>query len=157
MTGGFQIHALVAALACLLLAAVVTDLRARVIEHWTVIAIAALAPAYWWLSGYTLWPQIAAQLALAGIAVMIFGFIWTRGWMGGGDVKLIGALALWLPLPAFFVMLWVMALAGGVLTLVVLISRRLRESTGRPQVPYGVAIAVGGLWVIAEPYLNQFA
>lgn len=157
MTGGFLDHALVAALACLLLAAVVTDLRARVIEHWTVIAIAGLAPVFWWVSGHALWPTVAAQLALAGIALMIFGFVWTRGWMGGGDVKLIAALALWLPLGPFVIMLWVMAIAGGVLTLAVIVARRLRESTGRPQIPYGVAIAVGGLWVIAQPYLNQFA
>lgn len=157
MTGGFTIHALTAALAALLVAAVVTDLRARVIENWTVATIALLAPLWWWAQGMAPWPDVAWQLLLALVVLAIFVAVWRTGKMGGGDVKLIAALALWLPLAPFFLMLWIMAVAGGVLTIAVLVARRLRAPTGPAQVPYGVAIAVGGLWVMSEPYLNHFA
>jgi prepilin peptidase CpaA len=79
------------------------------------------------------------------------------GWMGGGDVKLLGALALWLPLVPLMRMLFAMSLLGGVLTLIVVAVHRLRKLKTSPEVPYGVAIASAGLWVIGELYLNQFA
>jgi prepilin peptidase CpaA len=50
-----------------------------------------------------------------------------------------------------------MSIAGGLLTLVVLLVHRLRKKEGRPEVPYGVAIAIGGLAILAQRFLNQFA
>ena len=47
--------------------------------------------------------------------------------------------------------------AGGVLTLIVVGLHQLRKKTGRPEVPYGVAIAVGGMWLLAQRFLNHFA
>jgi prepilin peptidase CpaA len=51
----------------------------------------------------------------------------------------------------------VMSLAGGVLTLVVLAIHRFQKKEGRPEIPYGVAIAIGGLAILAQRFLNQFA
>ena len=48
-------------------------------------------------------------------------------------------------------------IAGGVLTLIVLIEHKLKKIEGRPEVPYGVAIAFGGLWLLAQRFLNHFA
>ena len=64
--------------------------------------------------------------------------------MGGGDVKLAAALALWFSPGDTLQFLVLMSLAGGVLTLVVWSCTALRKSEGRPEVPYGVAIAFGG-------------
>ena len=50
-----------------------------------------------------------------------------------------------------------MSLLGGVLTLVVVAVHRLRKASASPEIPYGVAIACAGLWVIGEQYLNRFA
>jgi len=50
-----------------------------------------------------------------------------------------------------------MSIAGGLLTLIVLIDHKLRKNQGRPEVPYGVAIAFGGLWLLAQRFLNHFA
>ena len=50
-----------------------------------------------------------------------------------------------------------MSIAGGVLTVLALIVHRLRKREGRPEIPYGVAIAFGGLAILAQRYLNQFA
>jgi prepilin peptidase CpaA len=76
--------------------------------------------------------------------------------MGGGDVKLAAALALWFSPVSILKFLVLMSLAGGVLTLAVLAWHRARNREGRPEVPYGVAIAFGGLAILAQRFLNQF-
>ena len=50
-----------------------------------------------------------------------------------------------------------MSIAGGVLTLIVMTEHKLKKNGGRPEVPYGVAIAFGGLWLLAQRFLNHFA
>ena len=150
-------HALLAILALLLLIAAVTDLKARIIANHLNLAIALLAPAYWWASGLSPWPDMALQAALGVTVFAVFAGLFAMGWMGGGDVKLLGALALWLPLVPLMRMLFAMSLLGGVLTLIVVAVHRLRKVKTSPEVPYGVAIASAGLWVIGELYLNQFA
>jgi prepilin peptidase CpaA len=87
--------------------------------------------------------------------------------MGGGDVKLAAALALWFSPASTVKFLVIMSLAGGLLTVVVLIlhrrkSREIASDDGekeivKPEVPYGVAIAIGALWILAQRFLNQFA
>jgi prepilin peptidase CpaA len=150
-------HALLGLLAILLLVAAATDLRSRTIGNGLNLVIAGLAPAYWWASGMALWPEIAVQLAVSGCVFAFFAGLFAMGWMGGGDVKLLAALALWLPLLAMTKLLVGMSLAGGVLTLAFVGLHRLRKLRTSPEIPYGVAIAGAGLWVIGERYLNQFA
>jgi prepilin peptidase CpaA len=150
-------HALLAILALLLLIAAVTDLKARIIANRLNLAIALLAPAWWWASGLAPWPDMALQAALGLIVFAIFAGLFALGWMGGGDVKLLGALALWLPWVPLMRMLFAMSVLGGVLTLIVVAVHRTRKLKTSPEVPYGVAIASAGLWVIGELYLNQFA
>ena len=149
--------ALLAILAVLLLFAAVTDLKARIIANRLNLAVALLAPAYWWAIGLMPWPDMAMQAALGVAVFAIFAGLFALGWMGGGDVKLLGALALWLPLVPLLRMLIAMSVLGGVLTLIVIAVHRFRKLETSPEVPYGVAIAAAGLWVIGEPYLNQFA
>ena len=55
-----------------------------------------------------------------------------------------------------FALLFIMSVAGGALTLAMLIRHRLARKTERLEIPYGVAIAFGGLWLISERFLNQF-
>jgi prepilin peptidase CpaA len=50
-----------------------------------------------------------------------------------------------------------MSIAGGVLTLGLLAWHRARKLEGRPEIPYGVAIAFGGLAILTQRFLNQFA
>jgi prepilin peptidase CpaA len=157
MTGGIFTHVLVAVLGCLLLVAVFTDLKSRTIEHWTNGAIALLAPLYWWSLGYALWPDVAIQIGIALGVFAVFAAIYATGAMGGGDVKLLGALALWLPILPLLDMLFIMAIAGGVITIIAIVVHKIRKMQDKIEVPYGVAIAVGGLWVMSEQYLNQFA
>lgn len=143
-------------LAALLVVAAVVDLRKREIPHWVVIAVAALALPFWWSSGLALWPEIALQLGVAAIVFAFFAFAFMRGWMGGGDVKLLSALVLWLPWQAVVALLVIMSFAGGALTLATVLHHRMKKAGGVPEIPYGVAIAFAGLWLIGQRFLNQF-
>ena len=148
--------ALCAALGLLLLIAAYTDIRSRIIPNPLNAAIALMAPLFWWAQGLSPWPDMAVQLAL-GIGVFaLFAGLFSLGLMGGGDVKMIGALALWLPLFDVVRMLVITALAGGVVTLAVLLLHRLRRAGGAPEVPYGVAIAFAAAVCLGERYLYQF-
>lgn len=157
MNGGFTVVALLGALAFLLLAAAFTDIRSRTIANGVSGLIAGLAPLFWWSTGLSPWPGMAIQIGLGVAVFALFAGAFALGMMGGGDVKLLGALALWLPLVALVQMLLVMALAGGALTLALLVVHRVRRSKAALEIPYGVAIAFAGLWAVTERYLNQFA
>ena len=146
-------YGLLAALAIALLVAAVTDLRHRTISNWLSGGIALAAPLFWWASGLPLWPDIAWQLGIAVAAFAVLAGLFALGQMGGGDVKLLTALALWIaPLP-FLRLIVVMALVGGVLTLIAGGWNLMRRQRGRIAVPYGVAIATAGLWVLGTNYL----
>ena len=143
-------------LALMLLAASWCDLRSRTIPNGLNLAIALLALPFWWASGLALWPDAALQ---AGVAALVFGAFagaFALGAMGGGDVKLIAGVALWLPWQAVLALLVLMSRAGGALTLAMLIRKRLARHEAKLEIPYGVAIAFGGLWLIGQRFLYQF-
>lgn len=115
------------------------------------------------------WQNVLIHLA-AGSAMLLVGiFMFSMGWLGGGDAKLLAAGALWIgfdQLPQFLVYV---GLSGGLLAVVVLAYRksptstlvsahlpgwaeRLRTKGGG--IPYGIAIAVGALVVF--PSTNLF-
>ncbi len=148
---------LLGALAVLLLVAAVIDVRTFTISNRLNAAVALLAPVYWWSIGLPLWPGAAIQVGVALIVFLLLAGAFYAGMMGGGDVKLAAALALWFSPASTLKFLVFMSIAGGVLTLVVLGLHRLRKKTGRPQIPYGVAIAFGGLCILAQRFLNHFA
>ena len=166
MTNFGMTELLLAALAIILVVMAVIDVRTFTISNRLNATVALLAPLYWWSIHLPLWPDIAIQI---GVAAAVFGLLaitFVIGMMGGGDVKLAAALALWFSPASTVKFLVIMSLAGGVLTIIVLIAHRLRpgkiknsdgETGGKPEIPYGVAIAVGALWILAQRFLNQFA
>ena len=117
----------------------------------------ALAPLYWWSTHLALWPGVASHVAVAIGVFLLLALAFQIGVMGGGDVKLAAALALWFSPIGTLRFLVYMSLAGGILTLVVVAHHRLRSREGRPEIPYGVAIAIGALAILAQRFLNQFA
>lgn len=147
---------LIALLALLLVSAGIEDVRRREIANWKNGAIALLAPVWWWSNGAQIWPDVAVQLAVAALIFALFCVAFHFGQMGGGDVKMIGALSLWLPAVPLVGMLMVMSIVGGALTLILVAERRLRRRRTAVEVPYGVAIAIAGLLSLREPLLNQF-
>jgi prepilin peptidase CpaA len=146
-------------LAALLVAAAWGDIRRFTIPNRLNAAIALLAIAYWWGAQFTL-ALVGIQLALAVVVFLIFAAAFAAGMMGGGDVKMLAALALWLRPVELVTMLVVMSLIGGVLTLLLLVRHRLLHREGQPEIPYGVAISIAAglsFTFFYEPILNQFA
>jgi prepilin peptidase CpaA len=139
-----------------MIAAAISDLRSRTISNELNAAMALLAIPFWIVSGLTLWPDIAIQFGAAFAVFLAFAGLFAIGAMGGGDVKMIGAVMLWIPLPLFMPTLFVMAIGGGMLSAVMLIHMKLRPSDKPVEVPYGVAIAAAGLWALHQQYFNQF-
>ena len=148
---------LLAVLALLLVVAAVIDVRTYTISNRLNLAVASIAPLYWLSSGLPLWPGVAIQLALGAGVFALFAIAFYVGMMGGGDVKLAAAIALWFPPAATLGFLVYMSLAGGIVTLVVVALHKLRSKEGKPEIPYGVAIAIGALAILAQRFLNQFA
>ena len=81
-------------------------------------------------------------------------FMFGRGWMGGGDIKLLAASALWFDLSDGWKLLVAVAIAGGMETLISHAASPAalagRRSAARPcccggarAIPYGIAIALG--------------
>jgi prepilin peptidase CpaA len=115
------------------------------------------------------WSDFLVHLGV-GFTLFLIGAILfaTRIW-GGGDAKLLPAVALWVGLVGQPRFLLVMACAGGLLGVVALIVRRLPLTVPKPltawresfvmsgQVPYGIAIAAAGIdWWVAD-MLPRFA
>jgi prepilin peptidase CpaA len=153
---GVIANLVVAILAAMLIVAAVGDLRTRIIPNWLNAAIALLAIPFWWLTGLAFWPEVAAQIAVASILFALFALAFRFGMIGGGDVKLVAAIALWLPLGAVVKLLVIMSIAGGALSLAMLARQRFGKEKAAPEVPYGVAISFAGIWLIGERILNQF-
>jgi prepilin peptidase CpaA len=145
-------YGLLAALAIALLIAAFTDLRSRQIGNWLNGAIALGAPLFWWASGLSLWPDVAAQIGVALAAFVVLAGLFALRAMGGGDVKLLTALALWIEPASFLKLIVIMALLGGVLTILFAGWHVIRGRKGRLAIPYGVAIASAGLWVLSTRY-----
>lgn len=96
---------------------------------------------------------------LAAFVVLFFGFaLFSCGLLGGGDAKLLAAAGLWFGWPALIPFLVFTTLAGGVLAIamklwkMVEIERDVSETNWlkrwlsfKMDLPYGVAIAAGGI------------
>jgi prepilin peptidase CpaA len=159
---------LTGAIATILLAAALHDVLARTVPNWMSIALAATGVVASALNG-----RLITSLLVGAFVFTLSGLCWKRGWLGGGDVKLFGAAAIAVPPMTVAPFVVAVALAGGVLSLVYLalghlipapvqlrpvgrpvglLSRamrleRWRLSRGGP-LPYAVAIAAGGLFVL---------
>lgn len=156
MTIGTPEIILLGLLAILLLFGAVTDWQRRSIDNWLTGTIALAAPLYWWAVGLGWWPDIALQLGIASIVLAIGIGLFAVGAMGGGDVKLLGGLALWFPGLVMLRLSIIMSIVGGILTLLMLVRHKISKSETPLEVPYGIAISLAGLWVIYERNLNQF-
>ena len=147
----------------LILAASLHDIATRTIPDSLVLALAAAGLFTAVLDG-----RVFGALLAAGGIFVVSALCWRRGWMGGGDVKLLGAAALGMPPNAVLTFAAAVALAGGLLAVLYLVARRFvpaptslrpcgllaraarverwRISRGGP-LPYACAIAAGVLFV----------
>jgi prepilin peptidase CpaA len=113
------------------------------------IAVAALAAMAFEGPIVGVWQNVALFVAVLAVGTLLFD----RGWMGGGDIKLLAASALWFDLATGWRLLVAIAIAGGLETLVLMGLRRMPwPAAARDKVlllrrgeaiPYGIAIALG--------------
>lgn len=142
-------------LTVLLVLVIFWDMRSYVIPNWiNGVILLAYLPACYFMKLPLVEPLIAVAIML-GIGLLVFA----TGIMGGGDVKLLTALTIWLGLgrqPLEFLVY--VALLGGVLTIFLWLSRYLVRifwrknlpiflSKGAP-IPYGIAIAAAFLLML---------
>ncbi|HUZ63722.1 MAG TPA: A24 family peptidase [Acetobacteraceae bacterium] len=147
-----------------LLAAALHDVAARTVPNWMPLALAGLGATLRLASG-----QLPQALAVSGAVFVVATLCWRCGFLGGGDVKLLGAGALVVPPGAVGGFLLLTSLAGGVLALGYLALAPLlpHPATARPALlaarvlraeqyrirrrfplPYAVAIAAGALTLL---------
>lgn len=96
-----------------------------------------------------------------GAATLVLGvFMFSRGWLGGGDAKLLAATVLWVGPTNLLSYIIMVSLIGGALAFAILIYRGLvlpswitsqgwamRLHDKSSGIPYGIALAGAGLWI----------
>lgn len=146
---------------CLVTYAIILLLAAW--RDWQTLQIADVFPlmiigafGVWAAGGYVGGRTSAAEIALAAVVALVLLVVgaaaFAAGVLGGGDVKLLAVAGLFAGPAHVVAFLLVVALAGGALALAVLadvrVGPRTVDDTGLSRrLPYGPAIAAGGLWV----------
>lgn len=146
---------LIALLAAALTAAAIEDAVRLRISNATCLVVLVAAIVAMALQGFplALWQNLVVFVVLLALGTAVFA----SGKVGGGDVKLLACLGLWVNLSAA---LWLVAsifLAGGVIALIYLavgVVRRSRrrddgKRLGQGQIPYGLAIVAGAALIFA--------
>jgi prepilin peptidase CpaA len=138
-----------------LLLAALSDVARRTIPNFIpiVVAIAFVAAICAAPASFDLWPAIFACVGVFGIGTAMFAL----NWLGGGDVKLLAAATLWSGIDMLDQLLLVTAVIGGAIGLLVWLWAGISRlclpgaqlAATAPSVPYGVAIACGGMSVLA--------
>ena len=150
-----------------LLFATAYDVAARIVPNGVSAIVAAAGIGLNALDG-----QLAAALTGGGLVFAATWQLWRRGWIGGGDVKLLTACALLVRPASVPELILTTALAGGVLALVYIAAARLLPRTLPPRpshrlgriwraeqrrirrglsLPYACAIAAGAGLTLCAP------
>ena len=139
-------------------AAAIFDLRSFKIPNGLIAAMLGAWLVAVLLTGVPV--EDAAQSALLGLGLLAIGVIlFSRGWLGAGDGKLISATSLYVGVQGLSSFAMATALAGAVLAIILIMFRRMPVPSplaGQSWVtdlharigvmPYGVAIAAGAIY-----------
>lgn len=152
-----DLHVILTALVGLIFAVALVDACLSDLRHFRIANRDSLAIAgAFALAAPAAGMDIQGGLIHAGAAVLVFAvatFLYTRGVWGGGDVKLVAAVALMTGFAGLSRFLMVMTLVGGGLAIVALVAKRWpaclpggwgQRMASAGHVPYGIAIAAGG-------------
>ena len=158
----YALSALVFIYPALVILGGVYDLMTMRIPNWISIALIVAFVPVALVVGLT-WQETAMALGLAGLALIVGIALFAFRLLGGGDAKILAASTAWVGLSGLLPFLLITAVAGGALSLLLLLARKWvvllplsmpswleRLTTPKGDVPYGVAIAIGA--VLAFPY-----
>lgn len=154
--------------AVVMVVAAFEDFRRLTIPNLLPILLCAVWPVYLAAA-----PSLYGAVAAIGCALAVFSVgavLFARGWLGGGDVKLLSAATLWAGSAGTPALLMLTGVLGGVLALFLLLpfgnhmAAAARGMLGQPPVPtergfaipvpYGVAIAGAALIVVLSPHIG---
>ncbi|MEL6789394.1 MAG: prepilin peptidase [Pseudomonadota bacterium] len=152
-----------------LIAAAINDITSFKIPNWISVLLISAFPVAAVATGTDfsfLW-----QGALLAVGMLIVGFaLFAFKIAGGGDGKLLAAVAPWVGFEFLMPFLMVTALAGGAMAIAILMFRQspimpfygrvpwlMEIHQSKSGIPYGVAIAVGGLTTFSETALFSAA
>ena len=106
------------------------------------------------------WTVFASHVGAGAMMLVIGILMFSRGWVGGGDAKLLAAAALWLGFESLFAYVVLVSLLGGALATAILTYRSLvpplwivgrdwamRLHDRKAGMPYGLALAAAALWI----------
>ena len=130
-----------------------TDLTTRQIHNKLIVLLLGLYAPLVIASGGGL--AVLLSGVLAALPVLVLGFLcFSLGWMGGGDAKLMPVSVLWLGPALGIWYLLVGALLGAMLTLGLLLYRRVASTgpTDDPEIPYGPALALSGALMFLQSW-----
>ena len=142
-------------LAAVLVAAAIQDAVQLKISNLIVLAALLLAVAAALAAGLEIavWQNLAVFALVLAVGTLLF----SRGILGGGDVKLLAAVALWTDFADAVRLIASIFIFGGVLALVIVFGRAVAPASlsarvavlkPRAGIPYGIAIAAGTLFMI---------
>jgi prepilin peptidase CpaA len=153
----FFINALASAVLSIL---ALSDLRRRRLPNAAVASFAALYFLHAWLAGESR-AGIEAHAATGAAALVLAALLFRFGWLGGGDAKLFAAVFLWTGPAYAATVFFIVSFAGLMLAMVQLgVGRIGRDGPAESKlawlapargVPYGVALALGGLAAVWLP------
>jgi prepilin peptidase CpaA len=170
MTENKMLHTLsISLLPTLLIIAAAGDVLSFRIPNWLTLLTAGL---FFPMAFFTSMPVAEFGMhVLAGVILFAAGFVFFQfGLFGGGDAKLMAAAGLWFGTSQTLPFLFATAIAGGALALFVglwsmlLLSWEIHGSGEslntlgkkirgmKPNVPYGLAFAIGGILAFRETW-----
>lgn len=134
------------------------------VTYCTLSACAALQDARY-LRIANVWPISLVLLGLTALALQpgtdlvshlaSFGLVFAgafglfaMGWIGGGDAKLLAAVALAFDLRTLLFFLVAVVIAGGLIALLAIIRPGDIKTRRTRRIPYGVPIAIGTIWCV---------
>ena len=143
---------LIALFPLLMFYSAISDMLTMTIPNWIPLILLAVYPVLAMAIGLNM--EAAAWNAMVASMVLAVGFgFFAAGWVGGGDVKLAAVASLWLGSGHVLEFLLFSAFAGGLLSILLLVSRAFAlplfmENVGwiarlhnkKEGVPYGIAL-----------------
>lgn len=145
--------------ALLLFSAAVSDILRLTIPNRICLGIVLIYPAFVLAAPTAVhWPS---ALGVSGLALLVGFTLYSLGGLGAGDAKLFAATSLWAGSGLIVDLTLLTTLSGGVIALFLWVQHRIARAPslattlvtstdsgfGRQPMPYGAAIAVGGLYV----------
>lgn len=140
--------------------AIITDFKTLLIPNW--ISLALLAAFVPFAILHVPLEVVGGHLLAMGVVLALSVSFFVAGWMGGGDVKFMSAIALWMGPDHVAPFTVLMAFLGAAIAIGLMgmakygpllgprlldrpVPKRLAELASSRQCPYGVAIGVAGL------------